>query len=268
MGTIVPPASQRLACGLLLLSPCVPLLFMGEEYSEQRPFPFFCSFDDPVVVEGVRRGRRQEFADLAFQWGSDIPDPQDPKTFVAAKLDWTWPEGSAHLQLRQLYQDLLAARRRWPALRDRRHTHARLQHDSSSKDRHGQPALLLLQRGGDDDLLAVANLTMQKRLMAASELDGRKVLLSTENARYGGSRKFLPSPFGRGAGGEGFGGEDCRDQEESAVVAANRPHPSPLPKGEGTCLHAQGSGTAIRGRTNGEVQVACAVCRWCAAVGH
>ena len=34
------PAMQRLACGLLLLSPCVPLLFMGEEYGEQRPFPF------------------------------------------------------------------------------------------------------------------------------------------------------------------------------------------------------------------------------------
>ena len=79
LGTIVAPASQRLACGLLLLSPCVPLLFMGEEYGEQRPFPFFCSFDDPVVVEAVRRGRRQEFAALEFRWGSDIPDPQDPR---------------------------------------------------------------------------------------------------------------------------------------------------------------------------------------------
>ena len=40
------PPAQRLACGLLLLSPCVPLLFMGEEYGEERPFPFFCSFGD------------------------------------------------------------------------------------------------------------------------------------------------------------------------------------------------------------------------------
>ena len=158
----LPPAAQRLACGLLLLSPCVPLLFMGEEYGEQRPFPFFCSFDDPAVVEAVRRGRREEFAALAFHWGSEIPDPQDPETFAAAKLDWAWPEGSPQAQLRQLYQDLLAARRRWPALRDRRHTAARAAERPAELDRigDGQPALLVLQRGGDDGLLAVANLTI------------------------------------------------------------------------------------------------------------
>ena len=188
LGTIVAAPLQRLACGLLLLSPCVPLLFMGEEYGEQRPFPFFCSFGDPVVVEGVRHGRREEFATLEFRWGSDIPDPQDSRTFDAAKLAWAWPEGSAHAQLRQLYQDLLAARRRWPALRDRRHTHARLLNDSSSKDQDAQPALLLLQRGGDDGLLAVGNLSMQSLSLAALNLDGRKLLLSTEDASYGGGR--------------------------------------------------------------------------------
>ncbi len=53
LSTLVPPAAQRLACGLLLLSPCVPLLFMGEEYGETRPFPFFCSFEDAALVEAV-----------------------------------------------------------------------------------------------------------------------------------------------------------------------------------------------------------------------
>jgi maltooligosyltrehalose trehalohydrolase len=279
LGTIVAPAAQRLACGLLLLSPCVPLLFMGEEYGEQRPFPFFCSFDDPVVVEAVRRGRRQEFADLAFQWGTDIPDPQAPETFAAAKLDWTWPEGSPHAQIRRLYQDLLAARRRWPALRDRRHTKARLLAESCHPERSSchpersschpersschpersegspsdsdeilrcaqddnrpatdsRPALLVLERGGDDGLLAVANLTAQHESMPRLALDGRKVLLSTEDARYGGSRNSLPAPFGRGAGGEGLGGEECETPQASPTSHAACPHPSPLPKGEGTC---------------------------------
>jgi maltooligosyltrehalose trehalohydrolase len=212
LGTIVSPAAQRLACGLLLLSPCVPLLFMGEEYGEERPFPFFCSFDDPVVVEGVRRGRREEFAALNFQWGSEILDPQAPETFAAAKLTWAWPEGSTHSQLRHLYQDLLAARRRWPALRDRRHTRARLAgtrcHPEQS-ERHpvrgggypldsdeilrraqddNRPALLVLQRGGDDGLLAVANLTMQNVSMAELKVDDKEALLSTEDSRYGGCR--------------------------------------------------------------------------------
>ena len=184
LSTLLLPAAQRLACGLLLLSPCVPLLFMGEEYGERRPFPYFCGFEDHALAEAVRRGRRQEFAALAFQWGTDIPDPQAPETFAAAKLAWVWPEGSVHAQLRQLYQDLLAARRRWPALRDRRHTSARLVDEPDRQN----PGLLVVRRGGDDGLLAVANLTAQNLSMAALELDDREVLLSTEDARYGGGR--------------------------------------------------------------------------------
>ena len=74
-GMIVPPAAQRLACGLLLLSPCVPLLFMGEEYGEQRPFPFFCSFGDPAIIEAVRRAGA-EFAGLR---SVGVGDPRSPR---------------------------------------------------------------------------------------------------------------------------------------------------------------------------------------------
>ena len=189
LGTIVAPASQRLACGLLLLSPCVPLLFMGEEYGEERPFPFFCSFDDPAIVEAVRRGRRQEFAALAFRWGTDIPDPQAPETFAAAKLGWAWSEGSSHALLRRLYQDLLAARRRWAAMRDWRHAVARLLNDSGSDNR----PLLVLERGGKGRLSAVANLTMEPQSIAMMELGDRSLLLSTEDPRYGGSRTEVQS---------------------------------------------------------------------------
>ena len=109
LSTLVTPAAERLACGLLLLSPCAPLLFMGQEYGETNPFAFFSSFEDPAIIEGVRRGRREEFATLRFEWGIEIPDPQAPETFAAAKLRWSWPEGSPGAQLRQLYRDLLAA---------------------------------------------------------------------------------------------------------------------------------------------------------------
>ena len=167
LATLVPPAAQRLACGLLLFSPCVPLLFMGEEYGERNPFPFFCSFDDPIIVEAVRRGRREEFAALAFKWGVEIPDPQSLETFNAAKLGWSWPEGSPQAQLRRLYQDLLTARRRWPALRDRRHTDARVLY-ASNAEKQDSP-LLMLRRGGDSGVLAVANLTAKPVPMAAAE---------------------------------------------------------------------------------------------------
>ena len=187
LGALVSPAARRLACGLLLVSPCVPLLFMGEEYGEQRPFPFFCSFGDPAVVEAVHRGRREEFAALAFTWGVDIADPQAPETFAEAKLVWQWPEGSAHSQMRLLYRDLLAARRRWPALRDRQHTTARALTDSDNSE--GQLGLLVIRRGGDNGLLVVANLGGQIASLTKLELGTMDVLLSTEDVRYGGSRR-------------------------------------------------------------------------------
>jgi maltooligosyltrehalose trehalohydrolase len=249
LSTLVPPAAARLACGLLLLSPCVPLMFMGEEYGETRPFPFFCSFGDPALIEAVRRGRREEFAALAFRWGIEIPDPQDPNTFAAAKLSWAWPEGSPQARMRQLYQDVLTARREWPALRDRRHTTARLIqvhcaaqwgqshfHGEEVDWRDGvdcaarigtdpcEAALLVLQRGGDTGLLAVANLSPQQVSLAAVELGDRRLLLSTEDVRYGGDRNSLPSPFGRGAGGEGSGGEDYGQSE---IIASSLSDPRP-----------------------------------------
>lgn len=223
-GTLLPLAAQRLAGALLLLSPCTPLLFMGQEYGETRPFPFFCSFGDPELIEAVRRGRRQEFADLSFRWGAEIADPQAPETFAAAQLSWSWPAGSPQAGLRTLYQDLLQARRVWPPLRDRRHTSARLAAGSGSRQTSGrlelyrvplassattaarlvpvqaddseERVLLVVERGsGDDNLLACANVAAVN-LPLILDVGTRRLLLSTEDRRYGGQRtREVPVDF-------------------------------------------------------------------------
>jgi maltooligosyltrehalose trehalohydrolase len=154
LATLLAPEANRLACGLLLLSPYVPLLFMGEEYGETRPFPFFCSFSDSPLIEAIREGRRAEFAALAFKWGDELPDAQATDTFLSAKLQWAWPEGSEAAFRRRLYQDLLLARRRWPALRDRQHTHARLLYPIVSGEFNAiggdqEPTVLVVERGAD-----------------------------------------------------------------------------------------------------------------------
>ena len=56
---------------MLLLSPYVPLLFMGEEHAEANPFLYFVSHGDPALVEAVREGRRREFE--SFAWAGEIP---------------------------------------------------------------------------------------------------------------------------------------------------------------------------------------------------
>lgn len=72
---------------VLLLSPQIPLLFMGEEWNEMRPFLFFTDHSGSLA-EAVRQGRRREFS--RFVGFSDpealarIPDPNDPATFLAS----------------------------------------------------------------------------------------------------------------------------------------------------------------------------------------
>jgi maltooligosyltrehalose trehalohydrolase len=191
LGTLLPLEAQRLATALLLLSPGVPLLFMGQEYGETRPFPFFCSFGEPSLIDAVRDGRRREFAEMAFRWKIEVPDPHGEDTFLSAKLSWSWPEGSPQAKMRRLYMDMLAARREWPALRDRRHCQARLCGPtlSGGEGTDGGPFVMILDRGGDDaSATAVANLSQHECEVSGLPIAGRPIIMSTEDARYGGRR--------------------------------------------------------------------------------
>jgi maltooligosyltrehalose trehalohydrolase len=182
LAVLVGPAQQRWAASLMLLAPYLPLLFMGEEYGEENPFPFFCSYENRQIAENVRRGRRRDYQ---FAAGAKMHDPQDAATLAAARLSWSWPEGSSRAGLRRLYQDLLAARRRWPALRDFQNRTARLLPEENS------PSILHLTRGTggpQGELQAFFNLTDQAQRMPEWAGAGRTMLFSSESARYQGSR--------------------------------------------------------------------------------
>jgi maltooligosyltrehalose trehalohydrolase len=115
LAALLEPAQVRLAAALHLLSPYVPLLFMGEEWGETNPFLYFVSHGDEALVEAVRRGRREEFA--AFSWDADVPDPQAEETFRSSRIDRARAEREPHSGIHRLYGDLLALRREEPALR-------------------------------------------------------------------------------------------------------------------------------------------------------
>jgi maltooligosyltrehalose trehalohydrolase len=104
----------KLAAGTVLLSPFLPLLFMGEEYGETAPFPYFISHHDEPLVEAVRLGRREEFA--AFAWQGEPPDPQAESTFQSAKLNHDRRQEENHRILWQFYQELIHLRKTLPAL--------------------------------------------------------------------------------------------------------------------------------------------------------
>ena len=104
----------KLAAAAVLLSPFVPLIFMGEEYGETAAFMYFVSLSEPALIEAVRKGRQDEFA--AFDWDGQIPDPQDPKTFQACKLNHDLRAGGSSLELYNFVRELIRLRKELPAL--------------------------------------------------------------------------------------------------------------------------------------------------------
>jgi maltooligosyltrehalose trehalohydrolase len=110
----IPFESQKLAAATVLLSPFVPMLFMGEEYGEEAPFQYFTSHSDPVLAEAVRKGRREEFA--AFHEIAEVPDPQDPATFQRSKLNHALRGEGRHRLLSEFYREVLALRRGLPPI--------------------------------------------------------------------------------------------------------------------------------------------------------
>ena len=104
----------KLAAGVVVLSPYLPLLFMGEEYGEPAPFLYFTSHSDATLAEAVRRGRREEFP--GFAWQGDAPDPQDEATFLRSKINYELRDAAGHRVLRDFYRELIRLRRINPAL--------------------------------------------------------------------------------------------------------------------------------------------------------
>jgi maltooligosyltrehalose trehalohydrolase len=114
LSEIIPFDALKLVAGSLLLSPFIPLLFMGEEFGEPAPFPYFTSHGDSDLIEAVRRGRAEEFR--AFRWRGETPDPQDEATFQRAKLHWDFCNQGPHRVLMEFHQNLIRLRKDLPAL--------------------------------------------------------------------------------------------------------------------------------------------------------
>ena len=98
----------KLAAAVVLLSPFIPLLFMGEEYGETAPFPYFVSHSDPDLIEAVRHRRQEEFAHL--QKAEEPPDPQEEATRQSARLDHSLRHQGKHRLLYELYKELIKLR--------------------------------------------------------------------------------------------------------------------------------------------------------------
>ncbi|MDY6870027.1 MAG: malto-oligosyltrehalose trehalohydrolase [Actinomycetota bacterium] len=117
---------------LVLGSPYTAMLFMGEEWGSSSPFQFFSSHPEPELARATAEGRKKEFAEHG--WDADeIPDPQDPQTFLRSKLKWDEIDDGDHGRLRALYRDLIALRHDEPDLADPWLDHLRIDHGEARR---------------------------------------------------------------------------------------------------------------------------------------
>jgi malto-oligosyltrehalose trehalohydrolase len=141
IAAIANPQVVRTAVAAILLAPCTPLLFMGEEFGAETPFLFFCDFDGPLAA-AVTAGRRNGFAHFAaFDDAPNrerIPDPNSVETFEASKLNWSVIEQPKHQDWLGFYRRLLNLRRRYVV--PRLSTGCHIQADYETHGDHGLTA--------------------------------------------------------------------------------------------------------------------------------
>jgi maltooligosyltrehalose trehalohydrolase len=115
LGVLAGATKLALARAALLLSPQIPLLFMGEEWQASAPFQYFVDFAEPELAAAIRDGRQREFAGFGgFNDSSasqSIPDPTSRGTFERSRLDWAEVERSPHAEILAETRELLRIRR-------------------------------------------------------------------------------------------------------------------------------------------------------------
>ncbi len=109
ISSLVDLEAYKLCEAAMILSPYVPMLFMGQEYAEENPFQYFVSHNDQQLVEAVRNGRADEFK--AFNWKGKIPDPQSEVTFKNSKLKWQTRNENTHKAILDFHRELISFRK-------------------------------------------------------------------------------------------------------------------------------------------------------------
>ena len=196
LAALITLEQQKLAAALLLCAPNLPLLFMGQEWGELAPFLYFTSHTDQDLAQGVREGRRKEYAAFVKEEGETVApvggfaDPQAVETFAHSKLIWSRLAESPHTEVLRCYRDLFALRKAHSclsncdkALTDVSFDEARRWLTIRRGDRDGSAALLL------------CNLSDEAQTISGSmsQADAWRLVLWSGDQVYGGAAQF-PAP--------------------------------------------------------------------------
>jgi maltooligosyltrehalose trehalohydrolase len=136
---LVGMSAAKLAVGIVLVSPFIPMLFMGEEFAASTPFLYFADHEDEEMRRLVSEGRKRDFA--AFGWEEDaVPDPESIETFERSKLNWSEVHEGKHEEMLEWVKQLIQLRRSTMDLNDGDLGHLQVECREQEK-------LLIMRRG-------------------------------------------------------------------------------------------------------------------------
>ena len=159
LSTLVSFEALKLAAAAVILSPFVPLLFMGEEYGEKNPFLFFVDFEDQELLDKVRQGRKKEFSH--FNHAADFADPVSKDTYYKSVLSWNYFDANGETMLRW-YQWLISLRTMHAALRQR-------DRESVQVAIRAESVLQLNRSADSEQMLILFNYSAQTRQLTLPE---------------------------------------------------------------------------------------------------
>lgn len=185
LSELIPFEGLKLAAAALILSPSLPMLFMGEEFGEDNPFLYFVSFLDENLNKAVKEGRSKEFS--AFNWDGEIPDPHEESTFARSKLDWDKIKTNNHKVLLAFYKDVIRKRKTIPALAnyDRR--------DTTAEDLSELRIVTMERKKNSSRLFAVMNFN-EKKITAEFRFPSGiwKKILDSSDKKWNGPGSTMP----------------------------------------------------------------------------
>ena len=166
----------KLMAGAVLVSPYIPLLFMGEEWGETSPFLYFANVSEPKLARQIKQGRKDEFS--TSKSTKEVPDPDTEDTYQQAKLHWDLIQQEPHQKLLRYYQTLIALRQQLPAL----HNLNRQELEVTTCDE--QQTLLLHRWHDDQHVLCLMNFSKKTQdvtiSISASTMHWEKLIDSSD----------------------------------------------------------------------------------------
>lgn len=184
LSQLVSIEALKTAAGLMLFSPYVPLLFMGEEYGEDNPFLYFVDHSDQALIKAVREGRKNEFE--AFHAKGEAPDPQDIATYNASKLDWNKVDQGSYAMLLRYYQTLIQLRKESLALQNpKRSTMEIMASDEKN-------TLLFSRSNGQHTILSIIHLGNAVQTIEQFPKGRGYKIFDSMDAQWDGNGKTLP----------------------------------------------------------------------------